>query len=39
MFQDRTCLHEFGGPATLTSAWALLKRMNFTQRRGTTRQG
>ena len=30
---------EFGGPATLTTAWAksLLKRMNFTKRRGTTK--
>lgn len=39
MSQDRTRLAEFGGPATLTTAWAksLLKRMNFTQRRGTTK--
>ena len=37
MSQDRTRLQEFGVPATLTSAWvkSLLKRMNFTQRRGT----
>ena len=32
--QDKMRLAEFGGPATLTPAWAksLLKRMNFTQR-------
>ena len=37
--QDRTRLQEFGGPATLSPTWAksLLKRMNFTQRRGTTK--
>lgn len=37
--QDRTRLQQFGGPATLSSTWAksLLKRMNFTQRRGTTK--
>lgn len=37
--QDRLRLAEFGGPATLITAWAksLLKRMNFTQRRGTTK--
>ena len=36
---DRTRLAEFGGPATLTKAWAksLLKRMHFTKRRGTTK--
>ena len=36
---DRTRLAEFGGPATLTKAWAksLLKRMYFTKRRGTTK--
>ncbi len=41
MSQDKTRLQEFGGPATLTPAWAksLLKRMNFTQRRGTTNTG
>ena len=38
-FQDRTRLAKFGGPATLTTAWAksLLRRMNFTKRRGTTK--
>ena len=37
--QDKTRLAEFGGPATLTPAWAksLLKCMNFTQRWGTTK--
>ena len=37
--QDRTRLAEFGGPATLSKAWAtsLLKRMNFTKRRSTTK--
>ena len=37
--QDRTRLQEFGGPATLSPTWAksLLTRMNFTQRRGTTK--
>ena len=36
--QEKSRLAEFGGPATLTTAWAksLLKRMNYTQRRGTT---
>ena len=39
MSQDRTRLVEFGGPATLTPAWAksLLKRMKFSKRRGTTK--
>ena len=39
MDQDRTRLAEFGGPVTLTKAWAisLLKRMNYTKRRGTTK--
>ena len=39
MSQDRTRLQEFGGPATLTSAWvkSLLERMNFIQRHGTTK--
>ena len=39
MSQERLRLAEFGGPATLTTAWAksLLKRMNYTQRRGTTK--
>ena len=39
MSEDKTRLQEFGGPATLTTAWSksLLKRMNFTQRRGTTK--
>ena len=37
--QDKSRLAEFGGPATLTKAWAIsvLKRMNFTKRRGTTK--
>ena len=37
--QDRTRLAEFGGPATLTTAWAksLLRCMNFTNTRGTTK--
>ena len=37
--QDRTRLAEFGGPATLTTAWtkSLLRRMNFTKTRGTTK--
>ena len=37
--QDRTRLAEFGGPVTLTKVWAvsLLKRMNFTKRRATTK--
>ena len=37
--QDRSRLAEFGGPATLSKAWAvsLLKRMNFTKRRSTTK--
>ena len=37
--QDRSMLAEFGGPATLSKAWAisLLKRMNFTKRRSTTK--
>ena len=32
-------LAEFGGPATLSKAWtiSLLKRMNFTKRRNTTK--
>ena len=36
---DRTRLAEYGGPATLTIPWAksLLKRMNFTKRRVTTK--
>ena len=36
---DRTRLQEFGGPATLTKAWAqsLLRRMNFSKRKGTTK--
>lgn len=39
MSQDGTRLQELAGPATLTSAWvkSLLKRMNFTQSRGTTK--
>jgi hypothetical protein len=37
--QDRSRLAEFGGPATLSKAWAvsLLKRMDFTKRRSTTK--
>ena len=37
--QERTRLAKFDGPATLTTAWAksLLRRMNFTKRRGTTK--
>lgn len=37
--QDRTRLQQFGGPATLSCTWAksLLKRMNFVQRRGSTK--
>ena len=36
---DRSRLAEFGGPLTLTKAWAvsLLKRMGYTQRKGTTK--
>ena len=36
---DRTRLAKYGGPATLTVPWAksLLKRMNFTIRRATTK--
>jgi len=36
---DRTRLAQYGGPATLTVDWAksLLKRMNFTRRRATTK--
>ena len=36
---DRTRLGEYGGPATLTVPWAksLLKWMNFTKRRATTK--
>ena len=36
---DRTRLAEYGGPATLTIPWAksLLKRMNFTKKRATTK--
>ena len=36
---DRTRLAEYGGSATLTTSWAksLLKRMNFTKRRATTK--
>ena len=36
---DRTRLAEYGGPATLTIPWAksLLKRMNYTKRRATTK--
>ena len=39
MNQDRTRLAEFGGQVTLIKAWAisLLKRMNYTKRRGTTK--
>ena len=39
MSQEKSRLAEFGGPATLTTAWAksLLKRMKFMQRRGTTK--
>lgn len=33
---NRTLLHEFGGPATLSKAWAQSLRMKFTKRRGTT---
>ena len=38
---DRTQLVEYGGDITLTTLWAesLLKRMNFTQRRATTKCG
>ena len=37
--QDQTRLAEFGGPVTLTTAWAklLLRHMNFTKRQGTTK--
>lgn len=37
--QDRSRLAEFGGPATLSKGWAssLLKRMNYTKRRCTTK--
>ena len=37
--QNRTSLSEFGGHITLTVSWAksLLRRMNFTKRRGTTK--
>jgi len=36
---DQTRLAEYGGPATLTVDWAksLLKMMNFTKRRATTK--
>ena len=36
---DRTRLVEYGGPATLSTSWAksLLKRMNFTKRRASTK--
>ena len=36
---DRSRLAEFSGPVTLTKAWAvsLLKRMGYTQRKGTTK--
>ena len=36
---DRTRLAEYGGAATLTTSWAksLLKRMNFTKRRASTK--
>lgn len=36
---DRSRLSQYGGPATLTESWAksILKRMNFTKRRGTTK--
>ena len=36
---DQTRLAKYGGPATLTVPWAklLLKRMNFTKRRATTK--
>ena len=36
---DRTRLAEYSGPATLTISWAksLLKRMNYTKRRATTK--
>ena len=38
---DRTKLAEYGGSATLTTSWAksLLKRMNFTKRRASTKCG
>ena len=38
---DRTQLVEYGGDITLTTLWAnsLLKRMNFTKRRATTKRG
>ena len=38
---DRTRLVEYGGDITLTTSWAksLLKRMNFTRRRATTKCG
>ena len=38
---DRTRLVEYGGDITLTTSWAksLLKRMNFTKRRATTKCG
>ena len=37
--QDRTRLQEYGGPITLSKAWAksLLLRMGFVKRRGTTK--
>jgi hypothetical protein len=37
--QERSRLAEFGGPATLTTAWAksLLNRVRFSKRRGTTK--
>ncbi len=36
---DRTRLHEFGGPATISPAWAqsILRRMQFTKRKGTSK--
>jgi hypothetical protein len=39
MSLDRTTLADFGGLASLSPAWAksLLKRMNFSCRRGTTK--
>ena len=39
LIQDRSRLAEFGGPATLSKAWAvsLLRRMNYTKRRSITK--
>ena len=36
---DRTSLSEYGGHVTLSTAWAksLLRRMNYSKRRGTTK--